>query len=57
MASKQVVPVIGLNLTVYGLEEYKQLPEGTPVSIMFALHGRLRKCQKFSFWYCDLTNT
>jgi hypothetical protein len=43
MVSNQVIPVIGLNVTVYGLEEYKQLPKGSPVSVMFALHGRLRK--------------
>jgi hypothetical protein len=28
---------------VYGLEEYKKLPEAYPASIMFALHGRLRR--------------
>ena len=43
MASKQEIPVIGLNTTVYGLDEYNKLPKGTPVSVMFALHGRLRE--------------
>lgn len=43
MVSAQVIPVLGLNITVYGLEEYKQLPKGSPVAVMFALHGRLRK--------------
>jgi hypothetical protein len=43
MVSKQVIPVNGLNLTVYGLEEYQLLDKDTPVSVMFALHGRLRK--------------
>lgn len=41
--SKQLIHVIGLHVTVYGLDEYNQLPKGTPVSVMFALHGRLRK--------------
>jgi hypothetical protein len=43
MVSTQVIPVIGLDVTVYGLEEYKRLPQGSPVSVLFALHGRLRK--------------
>lgn len=43
MVSKQTLTVLGLQLTVYGLEEYKNLPEAYPASIMFALHGRLRK--------------
>lgn len=49
MVSKRVIPVIGINLTVYGLEEYQQLAPGTPVSVMFALHGRLRKFTLASF--------
>ncbi|KAK4516774.1 Elongator subunit [Mucor velutinosus] len=44
--SKQVIHVIGLNVTVYGLDEYNQLPKGTRVSIMFALHGRLQNQSK-----------
>lgn len=43
MVSKQVISVIGINLTVYGLQEYLALGLHTPVSVMFALHGRLRK--------------
>ncbi|EIE89825.1 hypothetical protein RO3G_14536 [Rhizopus delemar RA 99-880] len=42
MVSKQTLTVLGLQLTVYGLEEYKNLPEAYPASIMFALHGRLQ---------------
>ncbi|KAG1146190.1 hypothetical protein G6F38_005101 [Rhizopus arrhizus] len=42
MVSKQTLTIIGLQLTVYGLEEYKKLPEAYPASIMFALHGRLQ---------------
>ncbi|CEP18723.1 hypothetical protein [Parasitella parasitica] len=45
-SSKQVIPIIGLHITVYGLDEYNQLPKGTPVSIMFALHGRLQNQSK-----------
>jgi hypothetical protein len=43
MVSKQSIPILGLQTEVYGLEEYKSLPKGTPVAVMFALHGRLRK--------------
>lgn len=46
MVSKQFIPVIGLKVTVYGLDEYNLLPPNTPVSVMFALHGRLRKCSQ-----------
>lgn len=47
MISQQHFVIIGLDLTVYGLEEYKKRPKGYPVSIIFALHGRLRKsCKK-----------
>ncbi|KAI8983160.1 hypothetical protein BDB01DRAFT_723158 [Pilobolus umbonatus] len=41
MISHTTIQVIGLVLTVYGLEEYKALCSDTPVSILFALHGRL----------------
>lgn len=43
MASKQLIPVAGLQLMVYGLEEYKALDTQGPVAVMFALHGRLGK--------------
>ncbi|KAI9252633.1 Alpha/Beta hydrolase protein [Sporodiniella umbellata] len=43
MISKQTFHVIGLHLTVYGLEEYQKLPQNYPVAILFALHGRLQK--------------
>jgi hypothetical protein len=43
MVSKQSIPILGLQTEVYGLEEYKSLPKGTPVAVVFALHGRLRK--------------
>ena len=43
MVSKQQIPVAGHQLTVYGLDEYKDLGIEKPVAIMFALHGRLRK--------------
>lgn len=47
MVSQKHFVIIGLDLTVYGLEEYKKRPKGYPVSIVFALHGRLRKsCKK-----------
>lgn len=38
MVSSRQIPVAGLELTVYGLDEY--VPQ-TPVAVMFALHGRL----------------
>ncbi|ORZ00993.1 hypothetical protein BCR43DRAFT_434969 [Syncephalastrum racemosum] len=40
MVSSRQIPVAGLELTVYGLDEY--VPQ-TPVAVMFALHGRLEK--------------
>lgn len=43
MISKQQIPVAGLQLTVYGLEEYKNKGGQGPVAVMFAMHGRLRK--------------
>lgn len=43
MISKQQIPVAGLQLTVYGLEEYKSKGSQGPVAVMFAMHGRLRK--------------
>ncbi|KAI8094811.1 Alpha/Beta hydrolase protein [Thamnidium elegans] len=46
MVSKRAIPVIGLSLTVYGLQEYLALDKGTPVSVMFALHGRLQNQSK-----------
>ncbi|KAL4206888.1 hypothetical protein CU097_001904 [Rhizopus azygosporus] len=42
MVSQKHFVIIGLDLTVYGLEEYKKRPKGYPVSIVFALHGRLQ---------------
>lgn len=42
-SSQSDITVNGLNLTVYGLLEYKRLPQSTPVAVLFALHGRLRK--------------
>ncbi|KAL0088370.1 Alpha/Beta hydrolase protein [Phycomyces blakesleeanus] len=44
--SKQEIPVIGLQLTVYGLEEYKALEKPIPVAVMFALHGRVQNMTK-----------
>ncbi|KAI8069168.1 hypothetical protein BC940DRAFT_237234 [Gongronella butleri] len=41
--SKTDIVVCGLTLTVYGLEEYKQLPKNTPVAVLFAIHGRLQE--------------
>ncbi|KAI8876092.1 hypothetical protein K501DRAFT_148012, partial [Backusella circina FSU 941] len=35
MVSKQIVNIIGLELHVFGLEEYKNLPKGTPLCAMF----------------------
>ncbi|KAI7895185.1 uncharacterized protein EV154DRAFT_413879 [Mucor mucedo] len=46
MVSKQLIHVNGLSLTVYGLEEYQKLGKDTPVSVMFALHGRLQNQSK-----------
>ncbi|KAI9483996.1 MAG: Alpha/Beta hydrolase protein [Benjaminiella poitrasii] len=46
MVSKQKIHVNSLQLTVYGLEEYNQLPKGTSVAVMFALHGRLQNQSK-----------
>ncbi|ORX53252.1 hypothetical protein DM01DRAFT_252777 [Hesseltinella vesiculosa] len=43
MPSKTDIIVNGLDLTVYGLEEYNNLPKGTPVGILFAIHGRLQQ--------------
>ncbi|KAI9029025.1 Alpha/Beta hydrolase protein [Phycomyces nitens] len=44
--SKQIIPVIGLQLTVYGLEEYKALKIQPPVAVVFALHGRVQNMTK-----------
>ncbi|KAI8096598.1 uncharacterized protein BX664DRAFT_258104 [Halteromyces radiatus] len=44
--SKTDINVNGLQLSVYGLTEYKKLPENTPVAVMFALHGRLQNKSK-----------
>ncbi|KAI9245901.1 Alpha/Beta hydrolase protein [Phascolomyces articulosus] len=57
MASKQQIPVAGLQLTVYGLDEYRALNITKPVAIMFALHGRLQnmsKMEKISQALCSL---
>jgi hypothetical protein len=35
MVSKQVVYIAGIELHVFGLEEYKHLPTGTPLCAMF----------------------
>ncbi|KAI8876399.1 hypothetical protein K501DRAFT_200518 [Backusella circina FSU 941] len=39
MVSKQVLHILGLQLHVFGLEEYKQLPEGTSLCAMFFMTG------------------
>ncbi|KAI7904341.1 uncharacterized protein BX663DRAFT_432254 [Cokeromyces recurvatus] len=57
MISKQVIHVIGLQLTVYGLEEYNKFYRGAPVTVMFALHGRLQnqfKMESVSQAICQL---
>ncbi|KAI9490038.1 hypothetical protein BDB00DRAFT_769568 [Zychaea mexicana] len=46
MTSKQQIPVAGLQLTVYGLDEYKAMGMTKPVAVMFALHGRLQNMSK-----------
>ncbi|KAI8991015.1 hypothetical protein BDF20DRAFT_812958 [Mycotypha africana] len=59
MVSKSIIHVIGLNLTVYGLDEYEDLPKGTPVTVLFALHGRLQnqdKMEPISQAICRLNN-
>lgn len=50
MVSKQAIIVNGLNLTVYGLEDYQLLGKDVPVAVMFALHGRLRKLCLTKHW-------
>ncbi|KAI8142548.1 hypothetical protein BJV82DRAFT_615247 [Fennellomyces sp. T-0311] len=60
MVSKQQIPVAGLQLTVYGLDEYKALGSEKPVAIMFALHGRLQdmsKMEDISQALCDLNGS
>ncbi|KAI8332458.1 hypothetical protein BC941DRAFT_359213 [Chlamydoabsidia padenii] len=47
----------GLEVSVYGLTEYKLLPPNTPVAVMFALHGRLQdktKMEAISQVLCSL---
>ncbi|ORZ25554.1 hypothetical protein BCR42DRAFT_315563 [Absidia repens] len=60
MASSQSEIVVnGLKLSVYGLAEYKRLPENTPVAVMFALHGRLQnksKMDTIAQVLCSLNN-
>jgi hypothetical protein len=41
--SQTAITLNGLELSVYGLTEYKKLDPGTPAAVMFAIHGRLRK--------------
>ncbi|CAO3591418.1 unnamed protein product [Absidia cylindrospora] len=38
--SRTELTVNGLELSVYGLTEYKKLNEGSPAAVMFAMHGR-----------------
>jgi hypothetical protein len=45
MATSLVVG--GIKLNVFGLEEYRSRGENIPVSVLFSLHGRLRK---YKFW-------
>jgi hypothetical protein len=33
----------GIKLNVFGLEEYRSKGDDAPVSVLFSLHGRLRK--------------
>ncbi|KAI8048328.1 uncharacterized protein B0P05DRAFT_481015 [Gilbertella persicaria] len=57
MVSKQIIPINGLSITVYGLQECNLLPKGTPVAVMFALHGRLQnqaKMEPLAFALCKL---
>jgi hypothetical protein len=39
MVSKQIVHMLGLELHVFGLDEYNKLPEGTPLCAMFFSTG------------------
>ncbi|KAI8333738.1 hypothetical protein BC941DRAFT_357861 [Chlamydoabsidia padenii] len=61
MTSSQTdININGLKLTVYGLGEYKRLPNNTPVAVMFALHGRLQnksKMETISQVLCSLNNS
>ncbi|ORZ23594.1 hypothetical protein BCR42DRAFT_318327 [Absidia repens] len=38
--SRTELTVNGLEISVYGLTEYKKLNEGSPAAVMFAMHGR-----------------
>jgi hypothetical protein len=40
MVSKTCIQMMGLEVNVFGLEEYKTLPPNTPVSVIFGLHGK-----------------
>jgi hypothetical protein len=49
--SRTEITVNGLELSVYGLKEYKNLDNNMPVAVLFAMHGRLRKSlQKKKKW-------
>jgi hypothetical protein len=44
MVSKQVINIIGLQINVFGLDEYRQLPEDIPLCAMFFCTGFKSKC-------------
>jgi hypothetical protein len=43
MVSQQVFDMLNLKITVYGLDEYNQLPKGTPIGVMLCCPGMGRK--------------
>ncbi|KAI8890700.1 hypothetical protein K501DRAFT_168225 [Backusella circina FSU 941] len=60
MVSQQIFDMIDLKITVYGLEEYNQLPKGTPVGVMFACPGMgqtQKHLEKLCVSLCSLNNS
>ncbi|KAI8883616.1 hypothetical protein K501DRAFT_184094 [Backusella circina FSU 941] len=60
MFSKRVFEILYVKINVYGLDEYKTLPENTPLSAMFFCHGFGQTQENLEFYcqrLCQLNTT